>query len=397
MRLINAMQKPDLPGILLFQPACVRSLPNTVEVSDALSANGSGVGDGSNSIKTGLGEYFERRHFYREVLPIRRGCLGEFLTEPEVCRFAEAFIQTASRKFSIGEIEEYNFALTEVVRASDFTKCFIPTACISLSSYGADEDSVLYPLRDTCGCSFHWHSDVAFLGAIKEYFERQMLIRFWLTKKCRSRVSLAHVSEMLVGRSVQYLCSALAASGEISFFDISDARFPGVCILVVYGQKQTQRHVKYCAGMSYSSDLPVALEKALLELWQTFRFMDLFKATDSEEAMLEDSYIRYFLSCNTYKTYQEITDVLECGGVASQHPFTLPGFLSILKQLDILGYFYSRFEEVNGVGCVFVKFVSPDVFLHMNNSKNFNLKNKYSRGFKSSILRSRLEKMVPFP
>lgn len=63
MKLINAMHKPDLPGTLLFQPACILTLPNSVEVSDSLAVNGSGVGGGSNSIKTALGEYFERRRF----------------------------------------------------------------------------------------------------------------------------------------------------------------------------------------------------------------------------------------------------------------------------------------------------------------------------------------------
>lgn len=75
----------------------------------------------------------------------------------------------------------------------------------------------------------------------------------------------------------------------------------------------------------------------------------------------------------------------------------MPDFLSVLKQLGISGYFYSKIEEVNGVVGVFVKFVSPDLFLHMNNSKNFNLINQYSRAFELSILGSRLAVMVPFP
>lgn len=397
MKLINAVQKPDLPGALLFQPAVMLTLPNSVEVSDSLSVNGSGIGGGSDSIKSALGEYFERRHFYREIISKKRGCLGESLTEHEVCIFAIAFAQTASKIISIEEIEKYKFVLSEVIRASDFTTCYIPTACISLSSHSLGEDNLLYPLRDTCGCCFHWNSDAAFLGAIKEYLERQFLVRFWLTKKCCSRISPANVRHLLVGRNVRHLYDALVVSGEITFLDISDVRFPGVCVLVVYGQSKVIHNVKYCAGMSYASNLTVALEKSLLELWQTFRFMDLFNATGSDETKLEDSYIRYFLSCNTYETYREITDVLECGGEGALLEFTMPGFISVLNQLGISGYFYSRLENVNGVACVFVKYVSPDLFLHMNSSKNFNLMNRYSRIFMSSILRSRLNRMVPFP
>lgn len=36
-------------------------------------------------------------------------------------------------------------------------------------------------------------------------------------------------------------------------------------------------------------------------------------------------------------------------------------------------------------------------FLHMNNPKNFNLINKYSKAFESSVLSARLGVMVPFP
>lgn len=397
MKLINAMNKPDLPGTVLFQPACILTLPHSVEVSDAFSVNGSGIGGGSNSIKTALGEYFERRHFYREVVSIKRGCLGETLADHEICSFSKALVQTASKKTSCAEVEGYEFFLSEVVRASDFSKCFIPTACISLSSYRLGKDSLFYPLRDTCGCSFHWNPNIAFFGAVKEYLERQFLIRFWLTKKCCTRISAMHAKELLKRQEVRHLYNALAASGEIIFLDISDVRFPGVCMLVVFGQSNVSHHVKYCAGMAYALDMSVAMEKSLLELWQTFRFMNLFVATDSREEMLEDSYIRYFLSCNTYETYQDITDVLECGNSRPSQDFTLPRLLDVLRQLDVFGYFYSKIERVDGKGGVFVKYVSPDLFLHMNNSKNFNSVNKYSKGFKSSILSSRSEKMVPFP
>lgn len=397
MKLINEMHKPDLPGVLLFQPAGMLGLPSAVEISDFLSVNGSGVGGGSNSIKTAIGEHFERRHFYREVFSKKRGFLSETLSESEALGFAEAFVQTSNKKVSLADIGGYKFALSQVVRASDFSTCFIPTACISLSSYNLGDDSVLYPLRDTCGCSFHWCADIAFLGAIKEYLERQFLVRFWLTKTCRSRISSKQVVQLLVRRDVLHLYNALSMSGEITFLDISDTRFPGFCILVVYGQEKDGRHVKYCAGMAYSSDMSIALEKSLLELWQTFRFMNVFRATGSEESKLEDSYIRYFLSCNAYETYQDVVDVLECGGRRSLQDFTVPDFLSVLKQLGISGYFYSKIEEVNGVVGVFVKFVSPDLFLHMNNSKNFNLINQYSRAFELSILGSRLAVMVPFP
>ncbi|AOE69057.1 microcin B17-processing protein McbD [Pseudomonas fluorescens] len=400
MKVINSMQKPDLPGSLLFQPAGLLALPNSVEVSDALSVNGSGVGEGSNSIKTALGEYFERRHFYREILSSKQGFLNESLRDAEVDSFVGAFIQTASKSVSIREVENHKFTLSKVVRALDFSTCFIPTICISLSSHRLEDDNFIYPLRDTCGCSFHWCPNFAFLGAVKEYLERQFLVKFWLTKKCHSIVPPGRAFELLSQKKIRHLYNALISAGELSIFDISDIRFPGVCILVVYGRNKGGHHVNYCAGMSYAAMAGDALEKSILELWQTYRFMDLFKAIGSDEEKVEDYYLRYFLSCNVYETYRDITDVqvvAEEKRDASRAGFTLSGFLSVLNDQGILGYFYARHSMVNGVGCVFSKYVSPDLFLHMNNSKNINFSNKYSKEFAGAILQSRLEKMVPFP
>lgn len=400
MKLLNKTLDPMLPGLIQFQPAGLLALPNTVEASDSMSVIGSGVGGGAISIKAGIGEYFERRHFYREIVSGGRGRLGESLSRKEVSSFANAFVQTASNRPSVKEIYHYEFALTEVFRSRDFSSCLIPSVCISLSSHALGNDGLFYPLRDTCGCSFHWNLEDSYLGAVKEFLERQFLVRFWLTSACRSRISPVHAKKLLQKKSCRQLYNFLKASGEVTVLDISDDEFPGACLLVVYGQRDARRHVQYCAGMSYAPDLASALEKSLLELWQTFRFMDLFKATESDVSGLEDYYIRYFLSCNNYKIYKEVVNVRvgRDGRVAGDKlDFTLSGILSVLKRKDISGYFYSRRDKIGSARCVYSKYVSPDFFLHMNNSSSFNLKNKYSKSFESEIMPSRVGRMVPFP
>ncbi|PMX15651.1 microcin B17-processing protein McbD [Pseudomonas sp. MPR-R2A7] len=394
------MQKPDLPGSLLFQPAGLLALPNSVEVSDALSVNGSGVGEGSNSIKTALGEYFERRHFYREILSSKQGFLNESLRDAEVDSFVGAFIQTASKSVSIREVENHKFTLSKVVRALDFSTCFIPTICISLSSHRLEDDNFIYPLRDTCGCSFHWCPNFAFLGAVKEYLERQFLVKFWLTKKCHSIVPPGRAFELLSQKKSGIYTTLSSLLENSRFLIFLTFGFRVFVYWLSMAETRGGHHVNYCAGMSYAAMAGDALEKSILELWQTYRFMDLFKAIGSDEEKVEDYYLRYFLSCNVYETYRDITDVqvvAEEKRDASRAGFTLSGFLSVLNDQGILGYFYARHSMVNGVGCVFSKYVSPDLFLHMNNSKNINFSNKYSKEFAGAILQSRLEKMVPFP
>lgn len=399
MNLFNLMGKPGLPNIVAFQPAGLLGFPNSVEVTDRWSNTGSGVGGGANSIRTALGEYFERRHFYKEIVSKDCALLSEFLREDEVDCFVKVFLQTSSRKISSRGVKNHRFEMSKVVRVSDFSTCYIPAVFVSLSWRGLEKDSAIYPLRDTCGCSFHWDPKVAFFGALKEHMERQFLLRFWLTKKCNSLVCEKQVKHVLENRKSLALYEALSAAGEVSVIDISDHAFPGVCILTVYGQRKEGHHVRYCAGMSFASGAGEAIEKSLFELWQTFRFMDLFVSLKSDERKIKDAYLRHFLRCNSYATYLEITDVLvsPLSNSVSEHEFSFLGLRSALNSEKITGYLYSSVSAVEGVRCVFSKYISPDLFMHMNNAQGINIDNKYSETFKGSIVPDRLRVMVPFP
>lgn len=398
MKLTNDMCSPYLPRMLVFQPAGLIDFPSSVDVSDTCSVVGSGIGNGSNSIKTALGEYFERRHFYREVFPEKKGRLEISLTEREVKGFSKVFSQTALKEMCAKVIEGHEFSLSKVLRASDFSECYIPTVCLSLSARWLEEDVLFYPHKDTCGCSFHWDLEVAFWGAVKEFLERQFLLRFWLTRRCVSICSSYRVSSVLADSQARRLYEALVSAGEVTVLDITDYAFPGVCILLVYGQRSGKHHVNYCAGVAYASSLNEALEKSIFELWQTFRFINLFKSLNADECNVEDSYLRYFLSCNAYETYQRVVDVEVVGRENfCSLAFSLQDVLGILNKNKIKGYFYVRSSVMGSQRCFYCRFVSPDFFMHMNNAFHFNSSNRYARTFSDLIMPSRMNKMVPFP
>lgn len=282
---------------------------------------------------------------------------------------------------------------------SDFSYCHIPTACISLNYNKIESENVIYPLRDTCGCSFHYQFENAAFGSIKEYLERQFLARFWLTKECARLVLESDIKIALSESRAQALYGALCKSGEITVIDISDNDYPGICLLAVYGQKDNKRHVRYCAGMSYAETLSGALEKSIYELWQTYRFTDLFRATESNLEKVKDSYLKYFLSCNSYGVYKEITSVRFRGSdvLESSFEFSLSGLLAVLKSQRIDGYLYVNSLAMQGGLYFFCKYVSHDLFLHMNNSRAINFRNKYSEKFMAQIFSERKKIMVPFP
>lgn len=163
-----------------------------------------------------------------------------------------------------------------------------------ITDYGIGKDSHIFPSKDTCGCSFHWDAGKSMFGAIRECLERQFLTRFWLTGQHVECFSAPRIIEISKGGDNELLVEALNKSGEIIAFDISDPSFPGVCIIVFYGQSDADRHVNYCTGMAYSNNIKLAMDKAFEELWQTYRFIDLFVGCNGDVQELKDPYLRYF-------------------------------------------------------------------------------------------------------
>ncbi|VVO65117.1 hypothetical protein PS854_00993 [Pseudomonas fluorescens] len=335
-------------------------------------------------------------------MEVRSDVVGDItytLSGLEAGEFIYAFSQTNESGLTSAQLAKKSYSLTEVLRVSDFSYCHIPTACISLNYNKIESENLVYPLRDTCGCCFHYRFEGAAFGSIKEYLERQFLARFWLTKECTRLVFEPDIKMALSESRAYPLYDALCKSGEITVIDITDYDYPGVCLLAVYGQKDNKRHVRYCAGMSYAETLSTALEKSIYELWQTYRFIDLFQATEGDVEEVKDSYLRYFLSCNTYGTYKEITSVRFRGSNTSESSleFNLSGLLAALKSQRIDGYLYVDSLVMESSLYFYCKYVSPNLFLHMNNSRGINFHNKYSERFMGQVFSERKKIMVPFP
>ncbi|SDG62233.1 YcaO-like family protein [Pseudomonas abietaniphila] len=402
MNILPSTQSGALPSYLFHQPPCAKPFPHVVEVGDAWGKIGSGIGNECSSELTALGEYFERRHFYMEVSSDNRGRLADALGATESLAFKDAFLQTAQGMASPSELDEHIFALTTANRISDFSSCQIPTITLNLTHSKVDPDNRFYPERDTCGCSFHISSQSSIFGAIKESLERQFLTRFWLTKQCNRKWQASELRALLHGRSTLGLLELLSKAGKVHAFDISDQRFPGRCVILIYGNENISSHVKYCAGMSYASTLADSIEKSLHELWQTFRFMQLFGALKRSPRDIEDPYLRHFLNANSIDTFNEISNIST--GSPNLNPLspyknnmTIDGLISTLKCLKIEGYLYTKKINFFGNYYTFSKFLSPSLFLHMNNSKNINIRNLYSSTFLDKIIPSRQSVMVPFP
>jgi hypothetical protein len=400
MNIIDIHNQSGLPNFLFSQPPCVSNFPYVVEISDLWAKTGSGIGTAIDSAHAAMGEYFERRHFYMEIYPSFRCALSKALHPEEVQLFCDAFDQTVVPALATTNLTTHIFNMTKVHRLSDFSECFIPTVTLSINNQNGSDDGI-YPVKDTCGCSFHQHSEKAMFGSIRESLERQFLTRFWLTKKCVRTYDSLQIAKHLQNSLALPLFRCLGQAGNVKAIDITDERFPGVCVLIVYGSANSSRTVQYCAGMAYAETLSKALEKSILELWQTYRFINLFKNLGKEPDNDLDPYLHHFLNSNHVNTYHEIVDTVEHSAKQYRNPkiysFSLHGLTQTLKALSLEGYFYTKKIQYQDTYYTFSKFISPSLFMHMNNSQHFNLKNEYSADFSDKIIHTRLTRMVPFP
>lgn len=393
----NEIHFPVRPDFQCSQPNAVKHFPHSVESGSRWSTYGSSSGWTSEIIKAAHGEYRERTHFYLDIAVAEKATLNSNLSLEEVSEFTKALAQT-SINAPCNSIEEHSFDLTHAFRISDFSPCKIPTACISISPSNNESDNNFYPFRDTCGCSTHETMEKAIHGALKESLERQFLLKFWLTKTHSHRILHTVALFTLRNSPCHNLLKELLKCGELCILDLTDRNFPGSCILICYGNKTSSNtEVKYCAGMAYNKDILSALEKALVELWQTYRFMQSFAARKRSIKEVEDPYLRHFLECNSYSTYEAIlcTENAYLQDLNTKE-FTSRNLIKSLRELKLNGYLY-LYSPPTAPTTHFCKYISPNLFLHMNNSPKLNLINRYSENFSHNIKPEQCSKMVPFP
>jgi len=400
MNIFNEIHHASSVDFELLRPSAIRHLPHSVECGSRWQTYGSSSGWSADVTACARGEHFERKHFYLDVPVNDSNKLSDGLSAFELNEFTEAFMQTSTHD-SGTHIHSHIFDRTTVHRVSDFTTCNVPTACISITECRNKIDNDYYPMRDTCGCSAHDNIESAILGALKESLERQFLLRFWLTLKFNKRLSYIEAGVLLNGRPSSTLFRELSRSGDLLILDLTDGRFPGTCILLCYGNLHAEAKVHFCAGMSYSDTASNALEKATLELWQTFRYMQSIDSEDHPNGEPQDPYLKHFLACNHYDTYREIfaatpyntSEIVK----TLDTPLNCGSLLSTLRHLELNGYIYISQLPSTQSYMYFCKYFSPNLFLHMNNARHFNLSNRYSATFLNDVIAHQLTRMVPFP
>lgn len=374
--------------------------PRYAWAASRTGASASGSGLAADSLVRTLGEYFERRHFYHEVRGQVRGTI-------EACReddsgdslgdhLLKALVQTC-QPHAVGSLRQHAFHLSQVIRLPEWRPVWAPTLLFSVGGPGLEDDTAYLPNRDTTGCAAHFDLGLAMQGAMREFVERQYLLRYWLVGAGGRDITSAALARLCPLGTL--LAQHLARRGELRFIDLSLGEVEAAIVLAVY-RGHLDAPVRYCVGLSCDSGIGSAADRALRELWQSHVFLTNM-AEPGAEALVHDRYHRYFIACNTVDTAGELlagavpanAGAPGAGACArSDEAFAA----SVYRRFGpLLAYVAQTTVLHRRIWCVRV--LTPRAFLHLDNAAHFNLDCAFSRDFAALIRPDRLARMVPFP
>lgn len=383
------------PATMVMSPKLNRNMPTFSQVWDYERITPtSAAGETMKSIQGAIGEYFERRHFFNEIVANGEKTLYDMMSPHAADAFTRAFVQTSSLAEDV--VRTHQFKTTRAFNLFSLEKQEIPAVIIALDNITAASDLAIYPDRDTCGCSFHGNLNDAMDGALCEFMERQSLLLYWLQGQANTEIS----GEIITGINyIDEIMSALRSEGEIRIFDITLPGAPGHAVLTLYGTTNEDSQIKYSTGLSYANSMEKALCKSVTELWQSYICMHNFLIGGYTDEDIIDDYQRHFLSCNKYESFTDLCEntlfrqsdvVLSLENSPSDNDL-----LNYLEKIsDNIFVYYAR-ERVSENLFWYTKVVSPDFFLHMNGSGAININNKLYRA--GNGIKHREFKMVPFP
>lgn len=384
------------PATMVMGPKLNTKMPTFSQVWDYERITpASAAGETLQSIQGAIGEYFERRHFFNEIVAGGEKKLDEMMVPSAADAFTKAFVQTSLQ--SKDEVRNHKFKTARAFNLFNLEKQEIPAVIVALDNITASNDLIFYPDRDTCGCSFHGNLNNAIEGSLNEFMERQSLLLYWLQGKANTEISreittgINHIDEILL---------SLRSEGEIRIFDITLPGAPGHAVLTLYGTTNKNSLIKYSTGLSYAESLKKALCKSVTELWQSYICLHNFIIGGYSDDDVIDSYQRHFLSCNKYQSFNDLCEstellIQDIKLTVEENVSVNHSLLDYLEKISENIFVYYARERVRDNLIWYTKVVSPDFFLHMNNFGAINLNNKIYRA--GNGIKSRESKMVPFP
>lgn len=375
--------------------------------SDSLS-NGSSCKADGHALTAAVGELLERLGFSFRKDPEKALPLSEMGEDRLAADLYSALWQTTAasavherRAKSEDQInrlrkslDHHPFRVRRGFTFLDGEPRFLPEVILTLET--SHPDRSYYPLSDSVGCGFQHTPQLSILTAFMEWFERQSILLHWLTGFIEDewKVQPEHLDPCACR-----LWKRLNEAGILRAFEISP--FPGIsCSLLILTAPESYP-VRFSVASAASFHPQEALESALLECWQTYRFL-IGHPPGTPVPPEMDFYQADFLQKNHPETCYQFP--------AWHHPLIrkpLPvNELSPIQPFDIIAGCLGRFDlnpvlyldqirRGSRIGCL-SKVVEPRGFLNMSIAHS-NVDNALLDHLNLSLIPENASSQLPFP
>jgi ribosomal protein S12 methylthiotransferase accessory factor YcaO len=341
-----------------------------------------------------LGELIERQHFFSGVNPESYGNIQENCSES----FCNAFLKLIKQTCPTAphNVNSYNFELTRCLNLMTEQEESIPTLLISL---GSSKDDFWVPDRDTSGCASHSDPEKTFEAALMEFLERQNLTASWILDQCRYKVALGNQEQL--PPAIQNLLKYFMTYGTVYVVNTS-LLFSCYSIIIVFIAFSDEEHVKFSIGSACSLVPNQALQKAVLEMCQSFTLMS--EAHSRVDPSAYEKYkknyqklTRNFCDSNTREMIKDFPYLLNSctpnSPIESYLKFPVATIENILQEMSAISknvFYYSTVLSPLDQCCFLGRIISPDFFITMDNhTPSFNLKNRFSEQLNIKVNKNR--------
>lgn len=352
--------------------------------------DGFGQGQLKTAVTKGLAEFLERRAFFVEILPEKALRISDFYNQ--ISHAWAAAIDQCWNKLELTNAG-YSVPCNVVFSIFNGSAQLVPNEIISLR---ASEEMPRVLFSDSCGNSFHTDLAAAFENSIFEFLERQNLIAYWNSARELKTFKLRH-DDCNLGRFNPAL-KLLLEEGEI-FVISTNIHFKIYSYLCLFRGKKKGCLVKFASSGAAKLCPVVGLRSALDELIGSYNFMKFHADPSNAEIKNLDEYKRTFLSFNSPetiyqfklpKTFKKLPSTHFVAGKAYKFCETIESIANVSKNV----YLFSKLAFANKLlkTGVVTKVLSPDFYLHMNQTIPSNFNNSFAR--LSGIAKP---KMLPLP
>jgi hypothetical protein len=339
------------------------STPTIYTTYNLFDAHSAGTGFGRDGLVAAIGEQIERSYFRAMVpvsgkLPLSQ--MGFSLSDS----YLRALFQISTR--NISTIEAHDFETVSAVSLLSGIIGPVPRLLVSLDRSG---DREFFPHVDTTGCAVHIESRACFVGALREFVERQAALASWIGPWPAREVEMN-------GR-LSAPSTFFTDQGRLRVFDVGGPTQMPV-ILSVFQSNDSSKPVQFACGLGAHPVGAQAIEKSLMELFQIFELTRLVAIGEVEDERVLLRYNHPEMLFEWPFMAAENLPVIEFDDYKHLPAVGVSKVIEAFSEMGVELLYFSERRIIGGTSIFFGRVFSPDAFLCSMEHEEKNWRNTFS-------------------